>query len=61
MHDEEYTRKLNNLSNIAERMIKATAAMERVLALSKLSDKNHPYHSLVRVMCKLKFIKNWPM
>jgi len=35
--------------------------LKRVTSLMKMSDQDHPCRPLVRVMCKLGLIKNWPI
>lgn len=35
--------------------------LQRTAALMKMSRPDHPYYPLIRVMCKLKLIKDWPI
>lgn len=51
---------LTRMEESIARLQEATIALARVRALVKMSEKQNPHYPLVRVMCKLSLVKDWP-
>jgi hypothetical protein len=56
MKSEEYE---GSWASAYAHLREADRILKRLVALQKMSEKNNPYYPLVRVMCKLKLIKDW--